>query len=106
VEKERKASGGERVFSEGVDKAAEVVGGSGERGARLVARASFWRRTAAAAGGGGGGAGGAARQLRVSGSAVRPARRPQGRAFPPLRVSSSLPVDWCGGWLLARLAFA
>ena len=57
-EEEREASG-ERVFSEAVDKATEVVAGSGEKGGKACRGASFGRR--AAAGGGGGVAGAAAR---------------------------------------------
>ena len=56
-EEEREASG-ERVFSEAVDKATEVVAGSGEKGGKACRGASFGRRAAA---GGGGVAGAAAR---------------------------------------------
>jgi len=56
-EEERKASG-ERLFSEAVDKATEVVAGSGEKGGKACRGASFRRRAAA---GGGGVAGAAAR---------------------------------------------
>jgi len=56
-EEERKASG-ERLFSEAVDKATEVVAGSGEKGGKACRGASFGRR--AAAGGGGGVVAGAA----------------------------------------------
>jgi hypothetical protein len=46
------------VFPEAVDKATEVIAGSGESGGKVCRGASF-RRKAAAGGGGGGAAGGA-----------------------------------------------
>jgi len=58
VEEEGRKAYGERLFSEAVDKATEVVAGSGEKGGKACRGASFGRRAAA---GGGGVAGAAAR---------------------------------------------
>ena len=58
MEEEGRKASGERLFSEAVDKATEVVAGSGEKGGKACRGASFGRRAAA---GGGGVAGAAAR---------------------------------------------